>query len=102
MFYISLLKLVESRQGLLSLLKEHIANHIVKVGNHSYRQTVGIPQGSIISTILCSFFYGELERREWKHLITEESTLIRYVDDFLFITTDREAAKDFCVLMHQG
>ena len=65
----------------MDLLEEHINNNIVKVsfsiwqfpvlkrsaflqiGKDYYRQIVGIPQGSVISTLLCSFFYGDMERR---------------------------------------
>ena len=35
----------------------------LKIGSSYYRQSVGIPQGSVLSTILCSFFYGDLEKR---------------------------------------
>lgn len=37
---------------------------VVQIGRHYYRQQVGIPQGSILSTVLCSFFYGDLETRD--------------------------------------
>lgn len=43
----------EDREELLDLLREHIANHVVKIGKSFYRQTIGIPQGSIVSTLLC-------------------------------------------------
>jgi hypothetical protein len=32
-----------------------------QIGNDFYRQMVGIPQGSVLSSLLCSFFYGDLE-----------------------------------------
>ena len=51
----------ESRSEILALLHEHITANIVKIDNQYYRQCVGIPQGSAISTLLCSFFYGSLE-----------------------------------------
>ena len=35
----------------------------VKIGLSYYCQSVWIPQGSVLSTILCSFFYGDLEKR---------------------------------------
>jgi telomerase reverse transcriptase len=92
----------EERESLLKLLRSHISNHIIKIGTNTYRQIVGIPQGSVVSTLLCSFFYGDLERRKLSHLLTVESCLIRYVDDFLFITTDIEQAKEFCFLLHRG
>ena len=68
---------------MIELLEQHITDNIVKVspcvarhlclcsqprqiGNDYYRQVVGIPQGSILSTLLCSFFYGDLERSQLK------------------------------------
>jgi telomerase reverse transcriptase len=40
-----------------------IVNKIFKIGQSYYRQTIGIPQGSVLSSILCSFFYGDLEKK---------------------------------------
>lgn len=34
----------------------------VKIGSSYYHQSVGIPQGSVLSMILCSFLYGALEK----------------------------------------
>ncbi|KAG5221222.1 telomerase reverse transcriptase [Salix suchowensis] len=72
------------QNDILQLLEEHITENIVKVSmfyydalkilhvtcdssnvdrSHYYQQTVGIPQGSILSTLLCSFFYGDMEKR---------------------------------------
>lgn len=47
----------------------------MKIGNEYYRQVVGIPQGSVLSAILCSFFYGDLERRAYK--FTEDPDCVR-------------------------
>lgn len=54
------------KQDIIALLEEHITENLVKIGNEYYRQMVGIPQGSVLSAILCSFFYGDLERRKFK------------------------------------
>lgn len=87
------------RQAVLQLLEQHITDNIVKVrgmpcpgrssrlvlsgpgnaqiGNEYYRQVVGIPQGSILSSLLCSFFYGDLERR---HLgFTGDASSVRFL-----------------------
>ena len=53
---------------IVALLEEHITENIVKIGNEYYRQVVGIPQGSVLSAILCSFFYGDLEKRRMPDL----------------------------------
>jgi len=34
---------------------------------------VGIPQGSVLSTLLCSFFYGDLEKKFFKYTADPES-----------------------------
>ena len=60
---------------IVALLEEHITENIVKIGNEYYRQVVGIPQGSVLSAILCSFFYGDLERRVYK--FTEDADCVR-------------------------
>ena len=45
---------IESRAELLKLLRKHVTQHFVKVdGRHIYRQKIGIPQGSILSSLLC-------------------------------------------------
>ncbi|BBN17278.1 telomerase reverse transcriptase [Marchantia polymorpha subsp. ruderalis] len=57
------------REKILGLLEEHIKNNIVQMGKQFYKQTVGIPQGSILSSILCSLFYGHFElQRLMPHL----------------------------------
>lgn len=39
---------------------------IKQIGKDYYKQKVGVPQGSVLSAILCSFFYGDLERRKMR------------------------------------
>lgn len=49
------------RQECLDLLKTHIKENIWQIGGKCYRQKEGIPQGSKISSLLCSIFYAALE-----------------------------------------
>ncbi|KAL1956097.1 hypothetical protein VTO42DRAFT_7616 [Malbranchea cinnamomea] len=91
---------------LLNLLAQHIGNNLVKIGKKFYRQKNGIPQGSVVSTLLCNFFYGEHETRELGFLREprddEGVLLMRLVDDYLLITTDREVAQRFLQVMLDG
>ncbi|BGP25246.1 Telomerase reverse transcriptase [Rhodotorula toruloides] len=93
-----------ARDRLMHLLREHITTNLVKVSGHLYRQKTGIPQGSILSSLLCALFYGDMERRKLAFTDDDESrqTLLRYVDDFLFITTEREKAVCFLSTMSNG
>ncbi|KAG9691440.1 hypothetical protein KCU95_g7896, partial [Aureobasidium melanogenum] len=91
-----------SRAGILALLREHIERNIVQIGTKFYRQITGIPQGSIVSSLLCNFFYAELEQRVLAFLQDDESLLLRLIDDFLLITTNCDTATRFVQVMHRG
>jgi telomerase reverse transcriptase len=92
----------ETRDNLLQLLREHVERNLVKFGKKFYRQKKGIPQGSILSSILCNFFYAELEREELSFALTEDSLLMRLLDDFLLITLHQGHAEQFIKVMHHG
>lgn len=87
---------------LLDLLDEHVKKNLVKIGKKYFRQKNGIPQGSVLSSLLCNFFYGELERDVLRFLDCENAILLRLIDDFLLITTDAPLAKQFLQVMMNG
>ena len=92
----------QQRQKIVALLEEHVGNNIVKVGKKFFKQKAGIPQGSILSSLLCNLFYGELEDEHFRFLQADESVLLRLIDDFLLITTNEKHAKMFLQIMHDG
>jgi telomerase reverse transcriptase len=92
----------QQRQAILDILHEHVESNIVKLGNRLYRQKEGIPQGSIVSSLLCSYFYAELERNALGFANNDNSLILRLIDDFLVITTDRSVAERFMRTMHTG
>jgi len=104
----------ETSISILALLTEHISHSNISLpvnslstfsptSNKIYRQKKGIAQGSIVSGLLCALFYGLLDRTELRFLLEDkDSCLVRLVDDFLLITTDREKAEQFVGKMHAG
>jgi telomerase reverse transcriptase len=84
------------------LLQEHVEQHIVKIGKRFYRQKKGIPQGSVLSTYLCNFFYGELESQYLRFVAGPGTLLLRLIDDFLLITVDSRRARRFVQVMHDS
>lgn len=88
------------KQEVMKTLQEHIKQNLVKIGKKYYRQKSGIPQGSILSSLLCNLFYGQLER---EMLVWDcQYLLMRLIDDFLLITPDRQQAEQFMQLLHRG
>jgi telomerase reverse transcriptase len=91
----------ETKDDLMHLLREHVERNLVKVGKKFYRQKRGIPQGSVLSSILCNFFYAEFERDVLGFALGPGSLLMRLVDDFCFVTADRQRAEQFVKVMHR-
>ncbi|CAK7223034.1 Telomerase reverse transcriptase [Sporothrix bragantina] len=95
-------------EPLAKLAATHIQDNIVKVGDKYYRQKEGIPQGSVLSSTLCSYFYADLEEKELGFLKApagaedEDCILFRLIDDFLVISTNRAKAAHFIEVMQRG
>ncbi|KNA21576.1 hypothetical protein SOVF_041310 isoform B [Spinacia oleracea] len=110
-------------------LKEHLKKNVLKLGRCFFLQTVGIPQGSVLSTLLCTLYYGHMERNKIfpylslsGHDVTirpengcaaPEATsdvsflspkylLLRFVDDFLFVSTSKKQASSFFSRLQRG
>lgn len=90
------------KDELLELLAEHVERNLVKIGKKFYRQKEGIPQGSVLSSLLCNYFYADLEAKHLQFLHSRDSLLLRLIDDFILITTDQSHAKRFIQVMHDG
>ncbi|WVQ89519.1 hypothetical protein IAS59_003281 [Cryptococcus gattii] len=89
-------------QECLNLLRSHIKDNTWKVGKQYFRQKTGIPQGSKVSTLLCTMFYSYLENEHLSWTRREGSLLLRYIDDFLFITDNYNLARRFVDVMSRG
>ncbi|CAC5425869.1 TERT [Mytilus coruscus] len=89
----------ETREWLLKQLHCHIFHNIIKIGKTYYKQTKGISQGSVISTLLCNMYYGEMERQ---FPICQGELMMRIVDDALFVTPSKERAFSYCHKMING
>ncbi|XP_071169870.1 uncharacterized protein [Mytilus edulis] len=89
----------ETREWLLKQLHCHIFHNIIKIGKTYYKQTKGISQGSVISTLLCNMYYGEMERQ---FPICEGEVMMRIVDDALFVTPSKERAFNYYHKMING
>ncbi|RDW68574.1 hypothetical protein BP5796_09231 [Coleophoma crateriformis] len=92
----------KNTDDLLKLLDDHIQRNMVKIGKKFYRQKQGIPQGSVLSSLLCNYFYADLETKHLSFLQLGDSLLLRLIDDFLLVTTSQQQARQFLQTMHNG
>lgn len=114
-------------------LTEHVKHNVLQLDKKFYLQRVGIPQGSVVSSLLCSFYFGHLEKNlifpflantirprtqdlsgniNQDAFVTENSkeivtssfncVLLRFIDDFLFLSTSEKLAENFFSRLHRG
>lgn len=118
------------KEKLFFILNEHVKRNLLQFDNKFYLQGIGIPQGSVVSSLLCSLYYGDMERNvlyPFIEKIQESATevlsgshsseqingdeaassfpnymLLRFIDDFLFISTSRKQAANFFSRLQRG
>ncbi|XP_077166666.1 telomerase reverse transcriptase isoform X2 [Paroedura picta] len=86
--------LKERCSDLFEFFLQLIHNNILKIENRYYVQCCGIPQGSILSTLLCNLCYGDMENK-LLHGVQKDGVLMRLTDDFLLVTPHLAEAKKF-------
>ena len=102
------------KDTIMSLLREHLKSHLVvtkgRYGDRYLLQTNGIPQGSVLSGFLCNFYYGNIEKNELLGEVLHQKQgtnehrhlLVRIIDDFLLISTDKAMHHSFLQTMYKG
>ncbi|XP_054620722.1 telomerase reverse transcriptase isoform X2 [Dunckerocampus dactyliophorus] len=79
-----------------------LTGSILQFGKKTYRLCRGIPQGSVVSGLLCCLCYGHMENALFKGMIGSKGRLMRLVDDFLLITPDLHEAQNFIKVLLTG
>ena len=124
------------RKELYFNLNEHVKRNVLQLGNKFYLQNCGIPQGSVLSSLLCSFYYGDMDRNvifpflerscgpATEHVSGKDNCpdvsaalsssennviqafpkymLLRFIDDFLFLSTSKQQAASFFSRLQRG
>ncbi|XP_021998773.1 telomerase reverse transcriptase isoform X17 [Helianthus annuus] len=87
-------------------LQQHVKNNLLYIDQRFYQQNVGIPQGSILSSLLCSFYFGHMETTKLVPFLDKitksDFMLLRFIDDFLFISTSKKLALGFFSRLERG
>ncbi|KAG8133145.1 hypothetical protein E2320_010959, partial [Naja naja] len=91
----------ETSSSLREFFLQLIHNNILKIEDRYYVQRCGIPQGSILSTLLCNLCYADMENKLLCNL-QKDGVLMRLTDDFLLVTPHLEQAKTFLRTLAKG
>nr|AXY54923.1 telomerase reverse transcriptase [Ammopiptanthus mongolicus] len=113
------------KKVLFSYVTEHVKHNVLQFDGKFYLQGVGISQGGVLSSLLCSLYYGHLERHvifpflektlesgshenNAVHVKSDDEVsspcymLLRYIDDFLFISTSKKQAASLFSRLQRG
>ncbi|GAV67018.1 RVT_1 domain-containing protein/Telomerase_RBD domain-containing protein [Cephalotus follicularis] len=124
-----------NKEELFFNLNEHVKLNVLQLDKKFYLQGKGISQGSILSSLLCSLYYGHLDRNviypflettceavsvdvtgrhnfceafaaesTWDNTIISSPSymLLRFIDDFIFLSTSRKQAASFFYRLQRG
>ncbi|KAJ2722891.1 Telomerase reverse transcriptase [Coemansia sp. Benny D115] len=92
-----------SLEDMVDLIVKHVKQNFVCTSSRLFHQHTGIPQGSVLSSILCNFFYAQLERDHLLPLFDAKDTLMmRLIDDFVLISTSREQVARVVERLYKG
>ncbi|XP_076006113.1 telomerase reverse transcriptase [Genypterus blacodes] len=86
----------------MEFFKLMLTGAFVRFGKKTYRQCRGIPQGSVVSTLLCCLCYGHMENVLFRDICKDGGYLMRLVDDFLLITPHPHQAQTFLRVLLDG
>nr|AAD54276.1 telomerase reverse transcriptase catalytic subunit [Arabidopsis thaliana] len=110
------------KKDLMVWIGNMLKNNMLQLDKSFYVQIAGIPQGHRLSSLLCCFYYGHLERtliypfleeaskdvsskecsREEELIIPTSYKLLRFIDDYLFVSTSRDQASSFYHRLKHG
>ncbi|XP_013361352.1 PREDICTED: telomerase reverse transcriptase [Chinchilla lanigera] len=91
----------ETGCSLFNCFLRFLRGSVLNLGDRCYVQGRGIPQGSILSTLLFSLCYGDMENVLFAE-VQRDGLLLRLVDDFLLVTPHLAQAKAFLGALVRG
>ena len=89
----------------IKVLKLYLTRSSIRVGKNTYFELArGIRQGGPLSTQLCSIYLNHLWRKVLPPLQIDEKNefFLNIADDFVFVTTNYEKAKNFAITIRAG
>jgi len=90
-----------TRQRACELVDDVVARNFAATPFGVARQSTGVPQGSVLSSLLCNLYYGRFDQAVCADVVDKaEDALLRLVDDYCLLTPSQKRAEAFVRAMH--
>ncbi|XP_067004681.2 telomerase reverse transcriptase [Anabrus simplex] len=87
---------------LLGMVNRQIKWQHFNMHGHHIRLARGLSQGTKFSAILCKLYLTDMDSKYLSEFNTANDVLLRSIDDYLYITPDKERAEKFLNTMKTG
>lgn len=84
-----------TKSQILDIIRGQVLHSTMKIGNRFYQRKQGVFQGFPLLATFCDMVYNSLVDDHFQFLLSSpiDSLLLRLVDDFLFMSTDKAQCK---------
>ena len=101
------MKVSTCSEEIYDTLERSLKDFHLDVMGTTYVKVRGIPQGWNLSSLLCNIFYGDLESKNLQEFMKPKDNtfitlLMRFMDDYLFVSTEKNEAIKFVKKMEHG
>lgn len=95
---------IASPTFLINVIKQIVTLQSLKIGRLLYRVQIGLCQGGAggLSPKLCDLYYSGLDSGLRSFTSSNQSFLLRGMDDYLYVSTDKSKVMDFYNFVIQG
>jgi len=96
-----------SRDEILRKVEEHVKQNLISFEDMVFLQRKGVPQGSILSSLLCTLHFERFEQAKEEPILFPQTNngnvfCLRLLDDYLVISSDLPKLERFEAAMSQG
>lgn len=98
-------KVIFKKRDIVENVLAYYRNTFIKFGKHYYHLLQGVAQGNPLSPVLCNLYYAHMATKYFQDFMppaAERDLLLRYVDDYIYVSSEKDKVIKFSSAMQRG